>query len=196
MSDGVPMLKSALDGIAAGRTGLALDLAEVFPQGMVTLRADAGEALGAALSSLGLPPLPDVRRSTVADGRRLIWMSPDEWLLLCAHGEAAELAERLDAALDGAPHAVVDVSDARTVLQIRGEGARELLMKGAPVDLHPAAFGVDDVRRTLFAEVACAFWMTGDGPPAFEMVVFRSYAQFVWRFLADSARKDAMVRLF
>ena len=55
--------------------------------------------------------------------RALLWMSPDELLLLCPHGEAAETAARLREALAPEHALVVDVSDARALIDGRGAGA-------------------------------------------------------------------------
>ena len=85
-------------------------------------------------------------------------MSPDELLLVCDHAAApqavADLTEKL-----GSEHSMaVNVSDARAVFRIEGENCREVVAKVAPVDM--TEFGDDDFRRTRFAQVAAAFWMS------------------------------------
>jgi sarcosine oxidase subunit gamma len=162
-------------------------------RGMLALRAaaEAGPDLAAALF---LPAAPAQRRIETADGRSLAWMSPDEWLLQAPRADLPALADAARAALGERPHLVLDVSDARALFRIEGPGARDVLAKGAPVDLSRAAFGPGDFRRTRLGQVACAFWMTGtagDGE-AFELVCFRSVAGHVFEWLCESAEAETL----
>ena len=84
----------------------------------------------------------------------------------------------------------VNVSDARAVFLIEGQGAREVLAKGAPVDLSPEAFGVDDLRRSRIGQLAAAFWMTED--EVFELVCFRSVGAFMFDWLSNAAREGSL----
>ena len=82
------------------------------------------------------------------------------------------------------------MSDARAVFRLDGPGAREVLAKGAPVDLAPAAFGPGDFRRTRLGQVAAAFWMPE--PEVFDLMCFRSVAGFVADWLATAARPGSL----
>ncbi len=166
-------------------------IARIDPVGMVTLRGDLGaEALRAAVREVTGHAVPDTRRihGTAAGG--VAWMSPDELLILCAPGTAADTAARLSAALGEVHHLAVDVSDARAVFAIDGPGAREVLAKGAPVDLSRTAFGPGDLRRTRLGQIAVAFWMTGED--RFELVCFRSVADFAETWLRTAAAPGSL----
>ncbi len=149
--------------------------------GMVALRG-APEALAPALAAEGLA-MPGQRRITRAGGRRLAWMSPDEFLLMLPVAEAPAAAARLAQALAGQFALAADVSDARAVFRIEGARAREVLMKLCPVDFD--ALDADEMRRTRAAQVAVALWREGEG---FGLFVFRSVAGYVENLLATSAR--------
>ena len=152
--------------------------------GMVTLRGDLGDpGFAEALAAEGLT-VPTRRAVADAAAGRVIWMSPDELLIQCAAGDDAALARRLDAALGDQRHLAVAVGDARARFEIAGPGAHVALAKLCPVDL--ARFAPGEVRRTRLAQVAAAFWMTGEA--AFELVCFRSVADYVETALATSAR--------
>ncbi|MEM6742291.1 MAG: sarcosine oxidase subunit gamma family protein [Pseudomonadota bacterium] len=159
-------------------------------RGMLSLRA-AAEA-GADLASALGTPAPAPRRLERAGARSLAWMSPDEWLLQAPRDDLPALAEAARAALGDRPHLIVDVSDARALFRIEGPGARDVLAKGAPVDLSRAAFGPGDFRRTRLGQVACAFWLAGPGDAeAFELVCVRSVADHVGAWLVHAARPGA-----
>ncbi|RMD47440.1 MAG: sarcosine oxidase subunit gamma [Alphaproteobacteria bacterium] len=162
------------------------------PRGMVLLRiAPDDEAAAAAAAEAVGASLPG--RRAVAEGpegRAILWFSPDEFLILCPYEAAPGLAEALAARLEGHHALVLDVSDMRALFRIEGEGAREVLAKGAPVDLAPGAFGPGEVRRTRLGQVAVAFWMVN--ATDFELVCFRSVADYVFEWLCAAARPGSL----
>ena len=159
--------------------------------GMITLRGDpaATRIREAVLAATGLG-MPARRRIVFAVDHAAAWMSPDEVLLLAPPGTGQRLAAALGSALAGVHHLAVDVSAARAVFRIEGTGARGVLAKGAPVDLSPAAFRPGDMRRTRLGQVAVAFWMVD--AETFDLVCFRSVADFVARWLAEAAAPGSL----
>ena len=174
---------------------LVVTVDEIFPAGQMTLRGDGGAIFAAAVKSATGLDLPETRRFTVDGNRRLWWMSPDEWLLLCDASEARALEKALEDALTALPHAVINVSDARTLFRVSGDQAATVLQKGSPIDLHPSVFSPGDVRRTHCAEIACAYARTGDSSLTFELIVFRSYSAHICNWLVAAAAVDTMAKL-
>jgi sarcosine oxidase subunit gamma len=179
---------SALAGEAAVTVG-KLTLRDRGLTGMVTLRG-ALEDTGPVAARIAGVAVPGVNRVEMAGGRGLVWMSPDEWLLVLPYGEAGAVVAEIGAALAGVHHLAVDVSDARAVIGLEGPGAREVLGKLAPVDLNPAAFGPGQVRRTRLGQVAAAFWCEAED--RWTVVCFRSVGEYTFRLLAQSARDGAV----
>ena len=161
------------------------------PGGMIVLRArlEAPGVAAAVRTATGIVP-PVTRQIVLAGARGAAWMSPDELLLFVPPAEVAETLAALGAALAGTPHLVADVSDARARFRLEGAGAREVIAKGAPVDLSPAAFQPGEIRRTRLGQVACAFWQAG--PETFELICFRSVGGFVGDWLAAAARRGPL----
>jgi sarcosine oxidase subunit gamma len=159
--------------------------------GIVTLRADlADPRLAAAVEAATGCPLPATRRIEVSARGAVAWMSPDELMLFTGPTDAPAAVAALDAALASTHHLAVDVTDARAVFRLEGPGAREVIAKGAPVDLHPAAFGPGDFRRSRLGQVAAAFWMPA--PEVIELMCFRSVAPFVAAWLDQAARPGSL----
>lgn len=184
MSEAVKAV-SALEGFAS--EGFA-SVRECGLTGMITLRGDlADKALVKAVKDATGAAMPEQRKITTGKSGKTAWMSPDELLLVVDHAEAQGIVDALNAALKDQFAMAVNVSDARVMFEVSGEGAapREVLAKLAPVDLSSDAFGVGDVRRTRLAQVAGAFWVEEDG--AFRVVAFRSVAQYVGDLLAQAA---------
>ena len=186
------LAKQTLGGARDTGAG-GLVLTEQPLRGMVSIRADLDDsAISAAITKATGTSVPAQRKVEMGESAQLIWMSPDELLLTCAYGEVAASLDALTGALGEAHHLVLDVSDARAIFRLEGAAVREVLAKGAPVDLSRAAFGVGDVRRTRISQIASAFYQIGDDPDQFEVICFRSYAQYLWDWLVASSREGSM----
>jgi sarcosine oxidase subunit gamma len=187
-----PAAVSPLAG-AVAEAGLAIRLSEAGPTGTVALRGQVADpAFRAAVEGVAGLAVPGVRKASLSGDRRLLWMSPDELMLMLPYAEAPAAVAAFDARFAGAHHLAVVVSDARALFRLEGDAAREVIAKGAPVDLSRAAFGVGDFRRTHLGQVACAFWQVAERPDVFELVCFRSVAGYVFDWLAASAAPEAM----
>ncbi len=136
-------------------------------------------------SALGLP-VPDAAcRAGVNGERAALWLGPDEWLLLAPAGQAG-LATRLERALGGLPHSLVDVSHRQIGLLVHGPQAELLLSSGCPLNLSIRAFPVGMCTRTVLAKAEVVLWRTAAAQ--FRLEVWRSFAPYVTQFLAEAAR--------
>ncbi|MEM7547103.1 MAG: sarcosine oxidase subunit gamma family protein [Pseudomonadota bacterium] len=188
MSELSPMLTSAVNGASfVGPDAVIFDLG---PVGMITVRGDlTSKAFTSAVTDVTGGALPGIRGFEVNDLGGIGWMSPDELLLVCDYENAAATTASLQKAQGEQHSLVVNVSDARTMFRLEGAGVRELIAKGAPVDMSPDAFGPGDLRRSRLGQVAAAFWAEADG--SFRLVCFRSVGAYVFDWLCASA-KDGM----
>jgi sarcosine oxidase subunit gamma len=159
-------------------------------RGMVTLRG-ALDVVGDVASRVAGVALPMSLRGSFDGDGGLLWMAPDELLLLTAPGGAPAAVAALDAALAGIFHTAVDVSDARAGFIVDGPRWREVLAKLTPADVSPAAFGAGTVRRSRLGQVAAAFW-TVDGHAA-HVLCSRSVAPYMRDQLTDAARAGTEV---
>ena len=176
--------------------GLSIGLREIAGRGMIDLRGVASDRkfMAAVKQVLGLD-LPKAPRSSVSWGDlKALWLSVDQWLILCPGARTAELLAALRASLGGIHSLTVDVSDMRAVLRLEGEGSREVLMKGCSLDLLSADYAPGTVRRMHYAEIAALIHVVEDD--VFDIYVFRSYAHYAWDFLLATAREPAKIRLF
>ncbi len=132
----------------------------------------------------GLPLEPN----TVAEGHGLaaLWLGPDEWLVLTPPGQEAGLAQALRDALDGQHVAITDVSGGQTVINIGGDHARDVLAKGCSLDLHPRVFGPGRCAQSLIGKAGAIIRQIDDSP-SFELIVRRSFAEYLALWLEDAA---------
>jgi sarcosine oxidase subunit gamma len=180
------------------QTGLSAELAEISDRAMIDLRGRTDDAkfMAAAKSAIGVALPVKPRTSTTKGAVSVLWMSTDQWLITAPRAKGPSLLSKLQNGLQGMFSFACDVSDARAILRVTGEGSREVLMKGTSVNMLADDVSSGWVRRLLFAEVAAACHMTGSEPDSFDIYVFRSYADYVWEWLLHTARAGAEVRLY
>jgi heterotetrameric sarcosine oxidase gamma subunit len=85
--------------------------------------------------------LPDVARTGVSWGDvNVLWLSVDQWLILCSRSKASDLAASLTAEFGSIHSLVVNVSDICAIMRLGGDGVREVLLKGSSLDLLSANY--------------------------------------------------------
>ncbi|MET7703515.1 sarcosine oxidase subunit gamma family protein [Streptomyces sp. NPDC005485] len=152
---------------------------------MVNLRVDpASEAADRIERILGVP-LPRQCGHTAASGpHTVLWLGPDEWLVL-SRSEETTVTAALRQALDGAPGSVVEVSANRTTLELSGPAARQVLEKGCPLDLHPRSCAPGRAVSTTVGPVAVLLWQVDDAP-TYRLLPRSSFADYLARWLIDA----------
>jgi sarcosine oxidase, subunit gamma len=177
-------------------TELSISMREIAGRGMIDLRGLSTDKkfMKAAKDVLGLD-LPKAPRTTNTWGdMKALWLSPDQWLILCPGDKTQKLLAELNATLKGIHALAVDVSDMRAIIRLEGEHARTTVMKGTSIDLTHGDYPPGTIRRMKFAEVGALLHIIEDD--VIEVYVFRSYADYAWEFLLKAGRKGSEVRLF
>ena len=198
------MAEAHLTGALAHRSdlerqpGLSISLEAVSGRGMIDLRGqtDDQKFMAAAKSALGVA-LPRAPRTSATKGDvTVLWLSIDQWLVTLPREKLPKTFATLRKKTEGLFALATDMSDARTVIRLRGDGAREVMMKGTSVDMLAPDIEAGTVRRMLFAEIAALCHVIGTEPEELELYVFRSYADYAWEWLLATARTGAKVRLY
>jgi sarcosine oxidase subunit gamma len=152
---------------------------------MVGIRVDPlseeGRRVGAVAGGL---PTGCGRITTGADGTAVLWLGPDEFLLVSPEeAVAGSLVAALASALgDGAGQAV-DLSSNRTTFELAGPAARAVLEKSCAADLHPRVLSVGMAVTTVIGIIPAILWKTGD--ESFRIFARASFADYLGRWLLD-----------
>lgn len=192
-----PVFRSALAD-APSAEGLSIAMREISDRGMIDLRGEASSAKfkQAVKSVLGLD-LPIKPRTSASKGVvTVFWLSVDQWLITCKRGDERQLCDKLISALGALHSLVVDVSDMRTVIRLEGEHVREVLMKGSSIDFTAPEYKSGAVRRLVFAEIAALAHIVSEKPDVIDIYVFRSYADYTWKWLRATSNPAATIGLF
>jgi len=173
------------DALAAGSVPGTVTLHEVPYLSQVNLRVDPASAAAPRIAAALGAPLP-AQPGTVATAgaRSMLWLGPDEWLVLGPDGEASANERLLRDALAAEHGSVVDVSANRTTLELSGRCARDVLEKGCSVDLHPRSFQPGRCAQTLLARSQVILWQSGD--ETYRLLVRGSFAEYVAEWLLDA----------
>lgn len=153
--------------------------------GHINVRGRGEEFAGAVAGVLGVP-LPAVANTVAAAGELVAcWLGPDEWLVMTPPGQEAEVAAKLRAALGTIHSAVAEVGSGQTVIVLQGPAAREVLAMECPLDLFAPAFVPGACAQTRLAKAAVL--LRPVDAATIELVVRRSFADYLWTWLADAA---------
>lgn len=148
--------------------------------GAIVLDEAVREVLG-----ITLPARPNTLALDDSGERSIQWLSPDEWLVIVPGGEEFALEGRLRKVLGQAHYSIANASGGQTVLTLRGEKARETLMKSTSYDVHPQAFPVGKGVTTVFAKATVILRRPTED--TWELVLRRSFADYCYRWLLDAA---------
>ena len=142
------------------------------PLGMLTIRGEFSE-IGLVVQEETGCSVPQPRMATRCDDRTLLWMSPDELMLVCSRDAAAATAGAMANRFGDAFATVIDVSDARQVFALSGRDVEGALATLMPVDF--VRMEREEVRRTRMAQIPAAIWREEGG---WRLMCFRSVATY------------------
>ena len=157
---------------------------EIPRLGYISLRGNAQNtafvnAVNVALS-ISLPTTP-CSMVEVAWGS-VLWLSPDEWLIICKRELRANLQQLLETALVGIHSQVVDNSGGFTKVLLKGKNADDVLHHCTVYDL--SALAASKVVGTTFGKTSLFLHKQDNG---YSLVFRRSFADYIWRYLERSA---------
>lgn len=127
-------------------------------------RKGKAEKLSAALQAAHGVAYPEPNRSYGSDEAQILWFSHADAMLMGPEPDA-KLAEQA---------ALVDQSDAWTVVELEGARAEDVLARLVPVDLRAPGFAIGHSIRSQIFHMTGSITRTGKN--SFQLMVFRSMA--------------------
>jgi heterotetrameric sarcosine oxidase gamma subunit len=141
------------------------------PVRLTVLPPEARYVVHGDAASLGMV-LPDACRVIVESDRTVMWLGPDEFMLLAP-----------SCTISGA----VDVSHRDTAIEVSGACAAWVINAFCALDLHLPAFPVGMCTRTVFGKAQILLWRTS--ADAFRIDVARSFAPYLWACLEEASHE-------
>lgn len=167
----------ATQATAAGEPGVTLrEISGLTLAQVSAFRGRDAELSEAVRSGFGIE-LPATPKAVSAGEAAFVWAGPGKWLAVSS----------ADADFEALPAAVTDQSDGRTVLEISGPRARELLATLIQIDLDPNVFASGNAAVTHAASISVHLWRAGEGD-VYRIACFRTFAATLWRWIVEAGR--------
>ncbi len=172
--------RSALENSTSDVAGIR----ELRPRAIVQI-CGAPDDLQARLGHWQFDSQPQALKAVAAEDAGLFWTAPDQYLLVSRTQSHGELCLSLEAQLGDSGATLVDLSHARTVFEISGPHARDILAKGCPLDVDSLVVG--DCVPTLLGHFNVLLYCRAQS--TFQLFVFRSFGLACMEWLVHAARE-------
>ena len=165
-----------------GKPGLVFR--EMAHLGKLNMRGD--KSTGKMITPLtGCTFPPAANKFTTAGERHIVWLGPDEFMVICEAGKDEELASAIHASFGNRHAAVTNITDALAAFHLKGVAVRQVLAKGCALDLHQNSFASGDAAQTLLSHAAVTIMaLTND---EFIVICRTSFASYLHDWIIDAA---------
>ena len=113
---------------------------------------------------------------------RILWSGPRTWLVL---SNKENIADIIKSNLNERDFAITDISHSRSVIQIKGMQAKEVLKKGSPINF--SEFNVNRCSGTIFHGITIVIDLISNDPDTFNILTLRSFGESFYHHITDSA---------
>lgn len=152
----------------------------------LNLRVDPQQPAAQRIALVLGGPLPTVACTAKTYGEReVLWLGPDEWLVV-ADPQDSQLEAAIGAAIGDDAGAVTDVSGQRTALHLSGPAAGEVLTRGCAIDLHRQVAPAGTCVQTLIARTGVTIVVRDDTATRYLLLVRASFADYLAAWLVDA----------
>ena len=113
---------------------------------------------------------------------RILWTAPRTWLILSNKEKIIDIVKRNCNHTD---YSITDISHSRSVIQIKGSQAKEVLKKGSPINFND--FTPNKCAGTVFHGISIVIDSISDEPETFNLLSLRSFGESFYHHITDSA---------
>jgi sarcosine oxidase subunit gamma len=178
---------SPLQGEEVGGSGLVTLEEHPYVSMVQVMRRKGGDGVKLKASpakALGLKAFPEEGRSVEGGDCVWLWSGHGQWLVL--GGEKSVL----DGILGGS-YSVSEQTSSRVHIELRGERAKEVLMKLSSLDLDDHVFVEGHVAVTNLGHINVHMWRKGDegGGACYGILVLSTLAKSLWHELKEAGEE-------
>jgi len=188
-----PLSHAEFDTLAKGTMNKGgIHLSEKPLLGFLTLRCHSQERvqINVVETVLGVTFPITPLTSDESGACSIQWVSPDEWLIIVPGADVFNIEILLREKLSG-HYSLVNGSGGLTVIALSGDNTIDLLKKCSPIDFHLSNFPIGKVVSTVFAKSNAI--IRRKGLHQFELVIRRSFADYIWSWILDASNEFGLV---
>ena len=122
---------------------------------------------------------------------KIIWLGPNEWLIqFNIENQFQNLFSKLQSTLNPQDTAVTDVTENRTIINVKGENLYKLLAKFMVINLHEVLKKESSVAQTIFSKVPILNVRNHKDKeePCIDIHANRSHTSYLFNLLVDGTR--------
>ena len=116
---------------------------------------------------------------------RILWCGPDNWFLISKN---KELLNDINKLFNSNDFAVTDLSHSRTVIELVGKNAKEILKKGCPFDFDNLQ--KNNCVNSVFNGITITIDMLNDNPNKIRLFSLRSFGESFYHSVTDACLED------
>ena len=123
---------------------------------------------------------PEVLKVNSNDQTRILWMGPENWLVISSNNLLNELNEKFSTT----EFAVTDISHSRSIIELQGSDVLEVIKKGSPLNINE--LGEGDCSNSVFHAITITLDFISDNPQVIRVLALRSFGESLHHSLTDA----------
>ena len=112
---------------------------------------------------------------------RILWISPNNWLLTSKN---KELQANINQVFNESDFAITDLSNSRAVIELEGINTKEVLKKGCPYNF--SELNKNTCINSIFNGITISIDMIGDSPNKTRLYALRSFGESLYHSITDA----------
>ena len=116
------------------------------------------------------------------ENTRILWNGPRNWLIMT---NKKEVLSEIGKNFSEKDFAVTDISHSKSIIELEGDEAKEVLKKGCPFNFNE--FYKNNCLNSTFNGMSIIVDMINDNPDTFRIFALRSFGESLYHSITDSS---------
>ena len=123
---------------------------------------------------------PEVLKVNSNDQTRILWMGPENWLVISSNNLLNELNEKFSMT----EFAVTDISHSRSIIELQGSDVLEVIKKGSPFDIE--SLTKNNCTNTVYNGITITIDNIEDSKNQIRIISLRSFGESLYHSVTDA----------
>ena len=123
---------------------------------------------------------PEVLKVNSNDQTRILWMGPENWLVISSNNLLNELNEKFSKS----EFAVTDISHSRSIIELQGSDVLEVIKKGSPFDIE--SLTKNNCTNTVYNGITITIDNIEDSKNQIRIISLRSFGESLYHSVTDA----------
>ena len=116
------------------------------------------------------------------ENTRILWNGPKNWLVITTQNK---VFSEIDKKLEEKDFAITDISHSKSIVELEGDNAKEVLKKGCPFNFNE--LNKNNCLNSTFNGMSIIVDMINDKPDTFRIFALRSFGESLYHSITDSS---------